>query len=179
MPPAAESVPALVAALRRGGPEAIAALIRRVPVFADAIGGRGPFAVHQGWGVAHPGPQSLRDVTELANYLSRDTAVRLRLLHANRNEHQLLVMAALDGGMLDKFATRALLGLAGDRSGQARLDRAAAGLNDLLLTDSSAGWVALVPAIIDWIPRPGITFRSGSEGINRDACSPPASSACN
>lgn len=165
---------ALVAQLRRGAPDAIATLVRRVPVFADAIRGHGPFALYQHWGVSRPGPQPLRSVVELASYLARETPTRLRLLHADRNEFQLLVMAAIDGGMLDKAKTRKLLGLTGDRAGQARLDRAAAGLAELLLSDPDRGWVALTPGIVGYVPLPGIPFRAGAESLTKDELAPVA-----
>ena len=157
----------LVAVLRRGGSEVIAGLLRRVPVFADVVSGRGPFAMRQGWGVARPGPRPLSDVSELAEYLARGAGVRLRLLHANRNERQLLVMtrsrvgSSTNPGPASCWASPTTVG-------QGRLDRASTGLNDLLLTDPAAGWVVLAPGITDWISLPGVTFRAGSEGITHD-----------
>ena len=162
-----DRVTPLVARLRTGGPESIAVLVQRVPGFADALQGAGPLAIHT-WGRSGPEKRPIDNVGALAEYLAREFPTAVRILHANRLEHQLLVMAAMDHGRLEKAATRATLGLKGDRAGQARLDRAAAGLSNLVLTDPAQGWVSLLPGVIEQIPLPGITFRSQANGINRD-----------
>ncbi len=167
--PAADHVAELIAALRKGGPESIARLVRRVPAFADAIDGRGRYALVVHWGVAHPGPQRISDLSGLADYLARPTPTGLRIMHATRNEHQLLVLAALDGGRLDRAKTRAALGLRGDRAGQQRLERAATGLSELLLSDPGASWVALLPRVAEQIHLPGVTVRVGTDQVTRDS----------
>jgi hypothetical protein len=154
--------------MRDRGPESIAALICRVPVLADAISGVGPFAIRPYWGGSRPRSQTIDDVTALADYLDRDTPTTLRVMCANRIEHQLLVMASIDGGMLDQATTHRILGLQGDRRGKARIERAVSGLHDLMLADPGAGWCTLIPGVAERLSLPGVTFRQSADAITRE-----------
>ncbi len=144
-------------ALRAGGPAAIAQLFGRVPALALLVEGRGPLTRFGGFGWPYGPPRPLRSHAELARRLAVPGVIEVCEAHATRTEAQLLALAVWEGGTL--ASPQAACGLAPGASPE-QLERAACGLDELLLVDRSRHWLQL---------RPGVALHASLPGVPAEA----------
>lgn len=128
----------------------------RVPALAEAVLGHGVVARAGGYGVIRDRPEPIPSLRTLAQVLSRPVAMSAVVGAMTRTELQLAGLADWYDGTLTRADAAADAGLdPADPVAMAPLDRSAAGLVDLFVSDPSLGWVAL---------RPGTAFMMGSDG---------------
>jgi hypothetical protein len=149
-PARAEVVSDRLAALRAGGVPVIERLLHRVPPLADALVGRG----HLVDPYLRSSSKTIDSISRFATLIASQPVVPLIISHANLLEAKVLTLAAWNGGLMSKEQAVAETG--GDPD---VLDRAAAGLAELLLVDPDAGWVALRPGVLEHVHLPARPFR--------------------
>jgi hypothetical protein len=139
-----------LAALRSGGVGTIERLLRRVPSLADALVGRG----HLVDPYLRSSAKTIDSISRLATLISSQAVVPLIIAHAGMNETKLLALTAWNGGLMSREQAVAETGADPDV-----LERAVAGLAELLLVDPTAGWAALRPGVLEHVELPARPFR--------------------
>jgi hypothetical protein len=148
-------------ALHSGGPEAIATVLRRLPIIGAAAAGMGPLSGRTGGlGGLWSGGAPVTTLDGLARLLADPVVVRITLLAANRIEQQLAQVAYFHGGSLAR--EEALRIISADPG---LLDSAADGLAGLLLSDPAMAWVALRPGVAEQIWLPGVRVRDYADSM--------------
>ncbi|MBU1227459.1 MAG: helicase-associated domain-containing protein [Actinobacteria bacterium] len=148
-------------ALQTGGPEAIAAVLRRLPIIGAAAAGMGPMSGHAGdLGGLRRGGSPVATLDGLAGLLADPVVIKITLLTANRIEQQLAQVAHFHGGSLAREEALRIIG-----ADPGLLDRAADGLAGLLLSNPAMAWVTLRPGVAEQIWLPGVRLRDYADSM--------------
>ncbi len=150
----------LLPALRRLGPDGLAALLRDVPGLADMVlAGRGPLTRSWPWDV---GTGRALDLPGLARLLAEPGAVNVAIASLDAPALALAHLAVWHGGALTR---QQALTEAGGR--EAVIDRAAALLRARLLSVDEA-WVALRPDVARVVGLPGSPVEGALRHLHSD-----------
>lgn len=140
-----------ISALRRMPVTDLAALLGRVPALAESLDGVGPLAPASDGGPTLT--RTDRTLTHLGVLMASPRGVTSVIAALNRLERQLLVLAALHDGAIQRETAVAE---AGDHRA---LDQAASALAQLLLAHqpySDEAWLVLRPGVVRYVPVPGV-----------------------
>ena len=139
--------------------EQLAALLGRVPGLAAALEGHGHLVGWLRYGV--PRGRGPADLALLARVLASPAGLEATLGALTLTELQVLLLAHWTGGALQREAALAEAGARPGSPQAVALDRAAASLHALLLSDGARGWVVLRPGVEGGLALPGVTLRDG------------------
>ncbi len=148
-----------LAALRGMSAQELAALLGRVPGLAAALEGHGHLIGWLRYGV--PRGRGPADLALLARVLASPAGLEATLGALTLTELHVLLLAHWAGGALQREAALAEAGARPGSPQAVALDRAAASLHALLLSDGARGWVVLRPGVEGGLALPGVTLRDG------------------
>ena len=152
-----------ISALRRMAAPDLAALLGRVPALAESLDGTGPLAPASDYDLGPLVTRSDRTLTHLAVLMASPRGVTTTIGSLNRLERQLLLVAALNDGAVEREQ------VVGEAGNHLELDRAQSALAHLLLAHPAyeqGEWLVLRPGVLRYVPFPGIRMYDALQSLS-------------